>query len=85
MLLCSFAICRADRIILKEGQIITGKIILEKQTQFYIDIGITVLTIPKDKILEYKYGETTETDNSDANDTESGAVSQPVENITNQL
>jgi len=50
VLLCSFAICRADRIVLKEGQIITGKIILEKQTQLYVDIGISVLTIPKDKI-----------------------------------
>jgi len=83
MLLCSFAICRADRIVLKEGQIITGKIILEKQTQMYVDIGISVLTIPKDKILEYKYGETIENRGSDANDTT--AVSQPVENASNRL
>jgi len=73
VLLCSFAICRADRIVLKEGQIITGKIILEKQTQLYVDIGISVLTIPKDKILEYKYGEATE------------AVLQPVDNAPDRL
>jgi len=83
LLLCSFAICRADRIVLKEGQIITGKIILEKQTQLYIDIGISVLTIPKDKILEYKYGDTIEDKGSDAND--AGAASQPVENTSNRL
>jgi len=83
LLLCSFAICRADRIVLKEGQIITGKIILEKQTQLYIDIGISVLTIPKDKILEYKYGDTIEDKGSDAND--AAAASQPVENTSNRL
>jgi serine protease Do len=48
---------RADRIVLKEGQTITGKIILEKPARLYVDIGITVLTIPKDKILKYQYGE----------------------------
>jgi len=83
VLLCSFAICRADRIVLKEGQIITGKIILEKQTQLYIDIGISVLTIPKDQILEYKYVDSIEDMGSDAND--SAAVSQPVENTSNRL
>ena len=85
MLLCSFAICRADRIVLKEGQIITGKIILEKQTQLYIDIGITVLTIPKDKILEYKYGESTEAEDADANDVDSEVALQPVDNVPDRL
>ena len=85
VLLCSFAICRADRIVLKEGQIITGKIILEKQTQLYIDIGITVLTIPKDKILEYKYGEATEAEDADANDVDSEAALQPVDNAPDRL
>jgi serine protease Do len=85
VLLCSFAICRADRIVLKEGQIITGKIILEKQAQLYIDIGITVLTIPKDKILEYKYGETAEAEDADANDAGTEAASQPVDNAPDRL
>ncbi len=85
VLLYSFAICRADRIVLKEGQIITGKIILEKQTQLYIDIGITVLTIPKDKILEYKYGEATEAEDADANDVDSEAALQPVDNAPDRL
>jgi serine protease Do len=34
----------------------------------YIDIGITVLTIPKEKILEYKYTETTRAEDIDVND-----------------
>ena len=82
VLLCCCALCFADRIVLKEGQIITGKIILEKQTQLYVDIGITVLTIPKDKILEYKYGETTEAEDDDAG---TEATSQPVEKASNRL
>jgi len=85
VLLCCCALCFADRIVLKEGQIITGEILVEKQTQLYVDIGITVLTIPKDKILEYKYGETTETEDSDANDLDTAAASQPVENESNRL
>ncbi len=85
VLLCCCALCFADRIVLKEGQIITGKILVEKQTQLYVDIGITVLTIPKDKILEYKYGETTEAKDADANDVGIEAASQPVENASNRL
>ena len=60
VLLCSCALCFADKIVLKEGQIVTGDILVEKQTQLYIDIGIMVLTIPKDKILTYEYTKTDE-------------------------
>jgi serine protease Do len=85
VLLCCCALCFADRIVLKEGQIITGKIILEKQAQLYIDIGITVLTIPKDKILEYNYGETTEVKDTDANEANAEAALQPVDNAPDRL
>jgi serine protease Do len=85
VLLCCCALCFADRIVLKEGQIITGKIILEKQAQLYIDIGITVLTIPKDKILEYKYGDTAETEAADANETGAEAALQPADNSPDRL
>ena len=85
VLLCSCALCFADRIVLKEGQIITGKILVEKQTQLYVDIGISVLTIPKDKILEYKYGQTIDTGDSDANDTDAGAALQPAEKVSDRL
>lgn len=83
VLLFSCALCFADRIVLKEGQIITGKILAEKQTQLYVDIGITVLTVPKDKILEYEYGRTAE--DADANDASPEAPSQPVEKVSNRL
>ncbi|MHC4204522.1 MAG: S1C family serine protease [Planctomycetota bacterium] len=85
VLLCCCALCFADKIVLKEGQIITGKILVEKKTQLYIDIGISVLTIPKDKILEYEYSDTIEAEDSDANDLDTAAASQPVEIASNQL
>ncbi|MBW7989387.1 MAG: trypsin-like serine protease [Planctomycetes bacterium] len=66
VLLASCVLCPADRIVLKEGQIITGDILTEKKTQVYIDIGITVLAVPKDKILEYEYSETLTVDDVDA-------------------
>ena len=60
-------LCFADKIVLKEGQIITGKILTEKKTQIYMDIGVTVLAIPKDTILEYEYSKTLTVDNADPN------------------
>ncbi len=79
VLLCSCALCWADRIVLKEGQIITGDILAEKQTQLYVDIGIMVLTIPKEKILEYEYTGDLEAENVDVGDisdseVEAGAI-----------
>jgi len=61
-------VCLADRIILKEGQTITGDILVEKEAVLYVDIGITVLSIPKDKILEYEYSQATEQEVNDVND-----------------
>jgi serine protease Do len=57
-LFCSFCPIRnsfADTIVLKEGQQLTGDIVAEKKTNIYMDIGITVLSIPRDKILKYEY------------------------------
>jgi len=68
VLLYFCAICSADRIVLKEGQTLTGDILVEKQTQLYLDIGVTVLTIPKEKILEYQYTEAIEPEDIDVND-----------------
>jgi len=48
----------ADTIILDGGQVIKGDILAEKPTQLIVDIGVTVLTIPKQKILEYEYTKT---------------------------
>lgn len=56
----------ADTITLKQGQSLTGDILAEKDTQLIVDIGVTVLTIPKDKILEYEYTEATEPEEIEA-------------------
>ena len=68
VLLYSCALCCADRIVLKEGQTLTGDILVEKETQLYIDIGVTVLTIPKEKILEFEYTKALEAEDTDVND-----------------
>ena len=80
ILLGSCVLCPADRIVLKEGQIITGDILTEKKDQVYIDIGITVLVVPKDKILEYEYSETLTVDDADI-----GQMSSPSKESDNKL
>jgi serine protease Do len=58
ILLISFTgYCSADTISLKSGNRITGDILADKDSKLYVDIGITVLTIPKDEIQEYEYSE----------------------------
>jgi serine protease Do len=49
--------CPADVIILKGGQQLTGDIVAERPTQLYIDVGVTVLAVPREKVLEFKYSE----------------------------
>lgn len=80
VLACSCALCFADRIVLKEGQVLTGDILAEKQTQLYLDIGVTVIAIPKEKILEYHYtkpGDLQDVGADDANDLEGDSGRQP--------
>jgi serine protease Do len=48
-------LCIADTVTLKQGQKLTGDILAEKDSQLILDIGVTVLTIPKEKILKYEY------------------------------
>jgi len=60
LLVLSWVCCRADTVVLKQGHSLTGSILAEKKTQIYLDIGLTVLTIPKDKILKYEYTGTVE-------------------------
>lgn len=55
MVLHFYEFCQADTIILKQGQKLTGDIVAEKESSLYMDIGITVLKIPKQQILEYEY------------------------------
>jgi len=65
LLVCN--LCPADTIVLKEGQKLTGDIVAEKKKFVYMDIGITVLRIPKEKILEYEYAKKISPGNSSAN------------------
>jgi serine protease Do len=58
----------ADTIILEEGQRLTGDILAEKAQTLYIDVGIDILAVPRDKILEYEYSK--EAAVADGNNTE---------------
>jgi serine protease Do len=75
-------LCLADKIVLKEGQVITGKILTEKKTQVYIDIGITVLAVPKESILEYEYSDTTKVDDADSDKTNDSSKETPLSEVT---
>ncbi len=68
--LCTCALSWADTIVLKEGQSLRGDILAEKETQLIVDISVTVLTIPKEKILEYEYTKALEGWDVDVNDSD---------------
>jgi len=67
-------ICFADKVVLKEGQIITGDILAEKDTTLVVDVGVTVLRIPRDQVQDFEYSEGFEIDRLDANDVNRVAV-----------
>ncbi len=48
---------RGDTVVLKTGQKLIGDIIAEKQDKLYIDVGVTVLAVPKQDILEFNKDE----------------------------
>ncbi len=50
LLLSVTAALGADTVILKQGQRISGDILVEKETVIYVDIGVTVLSVPRDEI-----------------------------------
>jgi serine protease Do len=50
-----FSVATADTVVLKGGQQLIGDILAEKEHLLYVDIGVDVVTVPKDKILEYRY------------------------------
>jgi len=50
----------ADVVELKGGQKLIGDIVAEKHERLYVDIGVTVVAVPKDDVLEYSYDETGE-------------------------
>jgi serine protease Do len=59
LLLSFITCCSADTITLKDGKSITGDILADKDSKLYVDIGITVLTIPKDEILKQERSKAT--------------------------
>jgi serine protease Do len=71
--------CLADTIVLKQGQTLTGDILAEKETAIYVDIGVTVLSIPKEDILEYEYTTILDVEDIDADnpDVETSELQQP--------
>jgi len=72
LLVCGF--CRADTIVLKQGQRLTGDILAEKENLLIVDIGVTVLTIQKSDILEYEYAKTSESGDVCDDDLAAGLV-----------
>jgi serine protease Do len=54
-ILCVCGLCPGDMVVLKEGQTLTGDILEDKSDELVIDVGVAVLTIPKEKILQYEY------------------------------
>ena len=80
LVLLIYGLCPADTIVLKQGQSLTGEILAEKDTMLYVDIGVTVLTIPKEKILEYEYTAAPQQQDIDVNDiaADAGQSHRPV-------
>ena len=57
------AIAMADVVELKGGQKLIGDIVADKHGRLYVDVGVTVIAVPKDDVLEYSYDKA-----NDAND-----------------
>lgn len=70
LLLCS--ISSADKVVLKQGQIITGDILAERDNSLFVDIGVTILKIPREQVQDFEYSKGYDIDQLDAND-----VNQP--------
>jgi serine protease Do len=49
---------KADVVVLKGGQKLVGDIVAERHEQIYVDVGVTVIAVPKEDVLEYHYGKT---------------------------
>ncbi len=49
---------RADVVVLKGGQKLVGDIVAERHEQIYVDVGVTVVAVPREEVLEYHYDKT---------------------------
>ena len=70
VLFCLYGLCSADTIVLKGGQTLTGDILTEKEAVIYVDIGVDVLAIPKEQVLEYEYTDQLSISAFDSNNTQ---------------
>jgi serine protease Do len=52
VLLCGWQFAAADQVQLKDKSSVTGKILAEKKDQVYVDLGYTVLSIPRSQIIK---------------------------------
>ena len=52
------AFARADVVVLKGGQKLVGDIVAERHEQIYVDVGVTVIAVPREDVLEYHYDKT---------------------------
>ncbi len=52
VLLCLVGLAGADTVRLKDQSAITGKVLAEKREQIFVDIGYTVLAVPRAQILK---------------------------------
>ena len=64
----------ADFVELKTGQKLTGDIVAERQGRLYIDVGVTVLAIPKEDVLDYRYDKAIEANTPSAQYPEANEV-----------
>jgi serine protease Do len=60
LLISSLDCARADTIQLKDKAAITGKVLAEKRDQVAVDVGYTVLVIPRNQIVKISKPETSE-------------------------
>ena len=81
-LLFIHGLCFADTVVLNQGQSLTGDILVEKDTFLYMDIGVDVLKISKEDILEYNYATAPAVEKEDVNQI---SYTKTVITDTNQL
>jgi len=64
----------ADRVVLSEGHVLTGDILAVKTDKIYLDIGITVLSIPRSEILEFERGDRADVESPPAEDANDASI-----------
>jgi serine protease Do len=77
-------ITSADVVVLKGGQKLIGDIVAEKHGRLYVDVGVTVLAVPKEDVLEYHYDGQTEANDLSLRPTEE-ANKSPAQSASNRL